>query len=242
MVTHMDHPDIPVELSDAWARLQQAAEEYVALQRAVHEFVYDYLKGMQMGKDPNTGQFFIRLRHPEDSVLSGKPKVLVGQMIENCRIALDYMVYEMSKKNHGNSVSENAPQFVISDTEALFDKEAKRKLQYLTAQEREFIKSIQPFKGNYLIQIFRNATNKSKHRQLLTISDVTGCDIYFANSKDKHKHEDAWLLKEEDGQVFFARPREISILLMNQYDAFRTLKALAEHAGEIVLASRSFFN
>lgn len=237
----MDQLDIPSELSDAWARLQQAADEYVALQHAVNEFLYEYLKGMQMGKDPETGEFSIRLRHPKDRIMSGKPKVLVGQIIENCRIALDYMVYELSLKNHRDLESENAPQFVISDTEARFDKEAKYKLQYLTDEQHEFIKSIQPFKGNTLLGIFRDATNKSKHRRLLTITDTTGCDIYFDSAKNKHKYKDAWLLTEEDGQVFFARPRDRSVLLMDKYDAIPTLKAIAEHTGDIVLASRKFF-
>ncbi|MXZ08391.1 MAG: hypothetical protein F4Y79_03015 [Gemmatimonadetes bacterium] len=237
----MNQLDIPIELSDAWVRLQQAADEYVALQHAVNEFLYEYLKGMPMGKDPETGEFFISLRHPKDSIMSGKPKVLVGQMIENCRVALDYMVYELSLKNHKDLEYEHAPQFVISDTEARFNKEAKHKLQYLTDEQREFIRSIQPFKGNALLGIFRDATNKSKHRQLLTITDMTGFDIYFDSAKNKHKYKDAWLLKEEDGQVFFARPKDRAVLLMNEYKAIPILKAIAEHTGEIVLASRKFF-
>lgn len=237
----MDQLDIPIELSDAWARLQQAADEYVALQHAVNEFLYEYLKGMPIGKDPERGDFSIRLRHPKDSIMSGKPKVLVGQIIENCRVALDYMVYELSLKTHKDLEYENAPQFVISDTEAWFDKEAKHKLRYLTDEQREFIKSVQPFKGNALLGIFRDATNKSKHRRLLPITNTTGFDIYFDSAKNKHKYEDAWLLKEEDGQVFFAQPRDRSVLLMDKYDAITTLKTIAEHTGAIVLASRKFF-
>ena len=68
----MDQLDIPIELSDAWARLQQAADECVALQHAVNEFLYEYLKGMPIGKGPERGDFSIRLRHPKDSITVGK--------------------------------------------------------------------------------------------------------------------------------------------------------------------------
>lgn len=51
------------------------------------------------GFDRESGDFTLQLRHPRDSSVSGAPQVLVAQIAENLRTALDYMVFRLSVLN-----------------------------------------------------------------------------------------------------------------------------------------------
>ena len=54
----------------------------------------------------------IEVRHPRESIVSGVPTVLTGQIIEGLRSALDYMVFELSRRNYPD-LDERLPQFVL---------------------------------------------------------------------------------------------------------------------------------
>ena len=232
---------IPPQLNNAWARIERADHDFVELQKVIDVFVFNYLKRMLQGRNPTTGKYEIKLNRPDDNLMSGAPQVIAVQMIENIRSALDYVVFELSKLNCPNLRNEREPQFVISDTEAGFDKAAKSRLRHLAPKQVEFVKSLQPFSGNFVMGVLRDATNMSKHRSLLEVEDITGVDIYIVSPKDKGKYKGAWLLREEEDVVYFARRCEQRALLMGKYKAIPILKAMAEQAGEIVLSSRIFF-
>ena len=52
-----DAVTIPPQLNNAWARIQQAGHDFVALQGAVDVFVFNYLKRMPQGRNPTTGEY-----------------------------------------------------------------------------------------------------------------------------------------------------------------------------------------
>lgn len=137
--------------------------------------------------------------------------------------------------------NEREPQFVISDTEEEFNRTAKSRLRHLTPEQVGFLRSIQPFRDNFLMGVLRDATNMSKHRSLLELEDRTGVNIYIVSPDDKEEYKDAWLLREEKDVLFFARRHEQRVLFMGKYKAILILQEMAEQAGEIVLYSRRFF-
>ena len=104
--TDSSHTDVsykicgwPHELDDALHRLNQAKADFESLASEIDKFHYEYVKGMLKGRGPAGEATTIRLRHPNDSFVKGKPAVLVAQIAENLRAALDYTVYQLSKSN-----------------------------------------------------------------------------------------------------------------------------------------------
>ena len=233
--------NVPEQLVDTWTRLYGVKENYDALNHEVTNFLYEYVKGMIRGWNPETESFGLRLRHPKESIMAGKPRVLVVDIVEDLRAALDYMVFELSALNTPD-LNEKVPQFVIADTKKDFDRQSKSRLRYLTnEQQSDFIEKLQPFNGNQMLGILRDIAGQSKHRRLLSVRDNTGWDIYMAESKRREEYKDCFMYPMEKGQAIFARPKTFSIILLEKYDAMGTLKAMAEHVGDIVRLSHCFF-
>ena len=199
-------PDInetPPELADALARIDQAKQNYVSLVHEMNKFLYEYIKGMIKGLDLDSGSFELQLRDPKESNVTGMPKVLVTQIVENLRSALDFMVFELSKLNQPD-LNEQTPQFVIAKSKPDFERLAKGRLKYLTDEQRSFIEQIQPYHGNVMLALLGESAGVGKHRRLLSIRDNTGLDIYFSEISKKHEYEGYFMYPMEKGTAIFA--------------------------------------
>ena len=227
--------NLPPELEDAMARIDTAKEDYLSLQREMDNFLYKYVKGMIRGFDPKTGNFVVRLRRPKDSIVSGMPKVLAVQIMESLRSALDYVVFELSVRNNP-ALTKNHTQFVIADDEGTFVKQSKRMLRYLKDEERAFVERLQPYRGNFLLGVMRDVTNKSKHRRLLSVRDSSSMDIVFAEMTKKDQYKDWWTYPQDKGSAIFARPKKLRVVLMEEYDAMAILRAMLNHTSDVIAA------
>ena len=237
----MTMPDVPEQLADAWTRLYRAKANYDVLAGEVMHFLYEYVKGMVRERDPKTGNFVLQFRDDRASILTGRPRALVVDIVEDLRAALDYMVFELSALNTPD-LNEQAPQFVMADTKKEFDRHSRRRLRYLNEEQKtDFIEKLQPFNGNHMLAILRDISGQSKHRRLLSVRDSSGWDIHLAEAKRTEEYKDWFMYPLEDGQAFFARPKSCSIILLKKYDAMSLLRAMAEHVAEIVQFSHCFF-
>ena len=134
-----------------------------------------------------------RLPHPRESIMTGRSRALVVDIVEDLRAALDYMVFELSALNRPK-LDERAPQFVIADTKEEFDRQSKRRLRYLTEEQKtEFIEKLQPFNGNSMLGILRDMSGQSKHRRLLSVEDCSGWEIHMAKANRKEEYKD-WFM------------------------------------------------
>ena len=207
----------------------------------MNKFLYEYIKGMIKGLDLDSGSFELQLRDPKERNVTGMPKVLVTQIVENLRSALDFMVFELSKLNQPD-LNEQTPQFVIAKSKPDFERLAKGRLKYLTDKQRSFIEQIQPYHGNVMLALLGEVAGVGKHRRLLSIRDNTGLDIYFSEIAKKHEYEGYFMYPMEKGTAIFARPKGQPIaVLMEKYDAMAMLKTMIEHTAEIVRVSFCFF-
>ena len=237
----MAMPNVPGQLADAWTRLYRAKENYDVLVEEVTKFLYEYVKGMVRGWNPETERFDLQLRHPRESIMIGKPRALVVDIVEDLRAALDYMVFELSALNTPD-LNEKVPQFVIADTKQDFDRQSRNRLRYLTDEQKtNFIEKVQPFSGNYMLGILRDISGQSKHRRLLSVRDNSGWDIYMAEATKREEYDDCFMYPMEKGRAIFARPKSYSIILLEKYDAMILLKMMAVHVGDIVRLSHCFF-
>ena len=189
------------------ARLGQAKENYFALTRELNEFLYDHIKGMIKGFDRSTGNFVLQLRHPKESTVGGRPKVLVVLIVENLRASLDYMTFELSVLNKPD-LKKRDPQFIIVDSESKFDPQAKTGLRHLTAEQRELVEQLQPYNGNKLLGLLGEIVNHGKHRHLLSLRNVSPLDITFGEITRQEEYEDHFIYPVEKGHAIFAGPKD----------------------------------
>ena len=213
-----------MSMEDARDRIEEARAQLTELDNETDAWLQRYLGRMfekLNPQDPKTPH--IHLPSPEESVITGRPKVLVSQIIENMRIALDYAVFALSKKNC-STLNERDPKFVIVDNKVDFDRAAKNGLRYLTDDERNFIELLQPYRvkpGTLSVTgLIRDAANVSKHRNLLSIQTTSEfCHIICADQKDEHKFgEEWWRFPAQDRSVFFVKISDFRVLLFGRYN------------------------
>ena len=241
MNASQDTHETPPQLGDALARIDQAKENYVSLAYALDEFLYNYVKGMVKGFDPETEGFVLQLRHPKESDVSGGPVVLASQIVESLRTALDYMIFQLSVLNEPR-LNEREPQFVIADNESQFDSQAKTRLRHLTAEQKSFVEQIQPYNGNGMLALLGEIAVQGKHRRLLSLQDVTGLEIYLAEMTKQEEFKECFVYPMEEGLATFARPKDKPVFLMiEKYDAMPLLKTLIGHVEDILRLSYCFF-
>ena len=236
-----DRRDAPPELAGAMARIGEAKDNYDSLANEMQEFLCEYIGGMVRGRERGAKNFTIQLRNPKDSIVRGKPQVLVAHIVENLRTALDYMTYELSLLNDP-SLNNRKPQFVIASTKADFEQQARQRLSYLTDEQRSFVERIQPYNGNQSLELMGRWAVASKHRQLLSLCDNTSFDIHLDEIRKSGEYKDCFVYPVEDDHAVYAKPKGKGILvLLSKYDAMPTLADMIEQTEETVRVSFCFF-
>ncbi|MDE3268448.1 MAG: hypothetical protein OYI31_08385 [Chloroflexota bacterium] len=228
----------PPELEDALHRLNQANADFESLGLEINRFHYEYVKGMVRNLGPEGEAFTVQLRHPNDSYVRGRPAVLVAQIAENLRAALDYSVFQLSKLN-APSLNERAPAFVIADSRQDFENNAKAGLRYLTTEQVDLIEQLQPYNGNLTLSLVRDITNPAKHRHLLRMLDLTSLEVHLASlDKQSEEYRDWFVYPAGDGEhAIFARFKEQPRLqLLEQYNAFEVLGLMISQTDTILWA------
>ena len=217
-----------MSMEDARDRIEEANAQLSELDDEIGAWLQRYL-GRRFEKldpqDPKTPHIYLPI--PEESVITGRPKVLVSQIIENMRVALDYAVFALSMKNCP-TLNERDPKFVIVDNKVDFGRAAKDGLRYLTGDERNFIELLQPYSvkpGTLSVTgLIRDAANVSKHRNLLSIRTTGRYQIIQTDQNDEHKFsEEWWQFPAQDGSVFFVKVSDFSVLLFEQYNLLEVL-------------------
>lgn len=231
----------PKELDDALARIEMSKRDFQSLRNELEEFLYDYIRGMIRNEKPEDGAFTLRFRRFEDSLVKGVKSVFVAQIVENLRTSLDYMVFELSKKNDPN-LNERVPQFPILNSNKNFGRQVKKSLRYLSNEQLNFIDDVQPYKQDNILRILGEMTRPTKHRHLIYLRDNTSFHIYLSEITRKDEYEGYFFYPLAEGAAFFAKPMgEPSFVLLDQYDALPLLESMIVGVSRIVYASSRFF-
>ena len=219
-----------MSMEDARDRIEEAKAQLGELDDEVGAWLQRYLGRMFEKLDPQDPKTpHINLPIPEESIIAGRPKVLVSQIIENMRVALDYAVFALSKKNCP-TLNERDPTFVIVDNKVDFDRAAKKNLKYLTDDERDFIELLQPYRVKpgtmAVMELIREAANVSKHRNLLSIrQQANSVLIIAADQEDEHKFGDEWwrFPAQDESAFFFVKVSDFKVLLFGRYNLLEVL-------------------
>lgn len=219
---------------DARERIESAADKHGDFLLTCEQFVYEYVKGMIKGFD-GQGDFSVQLRKPEDSEMTGRPRMLAVEILEGVRSALDYLVFDLSERNEP-TMNRRHPKFVIADDKQTFDAQANVALKYLKPAERSFIEALQPFSTNGgPLPVIRDAANRAKHRNLLKVTNVSSLQVVLGNIERKEEIKDWWCYPQDKGMAIFARG-ELRILMLGKYDAEGLLRMMIETGSKIVAA------
>ena len=219
-------------LEDARTRIESAADKHAEFLREAERFVYLYVKGMLRGFDGGD-DFKMQLPKPKDGYMTGRGRLLAVEIIEDIRSTLDYVVYALSLRNEPSMNPKN-PKFVIADDKKSFDGQAKGALKHLTAAERGFVEALQPFSTrNEMLSLIRDAANKVKHRNLLTVEDVSKLEIVFGDLDMKEEYKKWWCYPQDKGTAVFARG-ELRVRMLGGYDAVGLLSAMVDTGSQIV--------
>ena len=217
-----------MSMEDARDRIEEARAQLTELDIETEAWLRAYLGRMfekANSKDPKIPH--IHLPSTDENIITGRPKVLVSQIIENLRVALDYAVFALSKKNYP-TLNERIPKFVIAENKLAFDRAARKGLKYLTDDERNFIEQLQPYRvkpgAMSVTGLIRDATNVSKHRNLLSIYHKSNVNIIRADQKDEYKYdEEWWRFPAQDDSIFFVKASDLRVVLFECYNLVEIL-------------------
>jgi len=146
-------------LADAYARLSYAKEHLHLLAEETNEFFSGLAVSIPSG---TTGTFFPNVPLPP------KIRFLIGDVIHNARVALDYLVYELAflekkapQKGTGFPIAKNEDDWASNRTQD--------KLRHLNPDHVNEIKSFQPFSGASWLTLLAELSNEDKHRCLVVV-------------------------------------------------------------------------
>lgn len=94
-------------------------------------------------------------------------RTLIGEVVQNLRTALDYLVYELARFDAKRTIG--GTQFPIADKEADFEKASTRRLRGLTGEHIAMIRRLQPCDGCQWTGTLRDLSNPDKHRELTAV-------------------------------------------------------------------------
>ena len=221
-------------LEDPRARIESAADKHGQFLREAERFVYRYVKGTLRGFDARDAtQFKLQLPKPTDSCMTGRPRVLAAEIVEGVRSALDYIVFALSLRNNPE-MKPRHPKFVIADDKASFDAQAKVALKHLGDSERAFVEALQPFStNNSMLPLIRDAANRVKHRNLLTVSNSSDLEIVFGEIANKEEYKDWWCYPQDKGAAVYARGA-LKVVMLGGYDAAGLLQGMIQTGSMVV--------
>lgn len=168
----MMHP-----LDDAHERIRGARERLDELKPEIEAFRAEKRSGVTYERRPESMTIDGRQKRVVVGTLTArvfpaplKVSRLIGEVIQNLRTALDYLVYELTC--HDAKAVVERTQFPIADSEEIFQKLLRRynlkgnmSAEHITAIER-----LQPYKGCHWTKWLAEFSNPDKHKHLSTIA------------------------------------------------------------------------
>ena len=87
------------------------------------------------------------------------------------------------------------------------------------------------------MQLIRDASNRSKHRSLLTLRNVTFTEIVADDAVNADKYDDRWWhFPQQNGATIFVKRGSRSVEFLETYDAVTCLKYMLECTKGVVWA------
>jgi hypothetical protein len=192
-------------LDGAYIRLNRAEEHLTELKSIGTEVVNGEMESVRRTLQMNTQiqpSVGFRFWQPLNAI-PPRFAVLIGEVIQNLRTGLDYLVYELAILDSGTK--QTRTQFPMEDTQEGFRGRRNSFLKGINDAHVAAIESLQPYNGVNWSKWLRVISNPDKHRHLV----ITMHQTTFT-SMESDKPADSASLPEaanEGGIIFEARFR-----------------------------------
>ena len=172
------------DLRDAYLRVQRAEEHFEELKRITTEAQNAQAQTVRFQKEPEgpvdpsadlqTLRPWVRM-HSEKVVIPDRCRVLVGDVANDLRSALDYLVARLAELDSG--AKQDGTQFPIEDAPQGFKRRKNKYLRGLTDAHVTAIERLQPYKGLNWPKQLRGLSNVDKHRELHIVTHLLNANV-----------------------------------------------------------------
>ena len=232
-----------VHFQDSWDRIESADDEYGQFLNEIDQTMRSQVQRMiRPPSSTNPNGVGIQLLHPKELIeLTNRPRVLAGQIAENLRSALDYIVFHLSERNE-EALNARLPAFVIADDAASFQRSSGTALKYLNAEQRTIIEGLQPYQGHVYMAVIRDASNTSKHRGLLTLHNFTPAEIVVDTTGKAGEYKGWWHFVQPNGQAIYVKRGNHDVQLLGKYNATVALKYMLDCVKAVAWSFEHYLN
>lgn len=226
--------EVPTQLQDAVARLarnKQLINELSDLLRDYEKCVFErYLPAF----DESRAEYVVELPDPTSFPPPASIKILVGDIVDNLRKSLDYLVFQIAKHNEGKEVGNT--QFVISGSAHQFDRAKKSGLKGLKEHQIRIIEEYQPYNGGEWLALLAKMSNQDKHRELHGVFNRDGLEMRFNTSNETEDYPDFAVFKNVDnhGANVCIKSNEPVVRLEDGRPALATLLVLHQGVFQVI--------
>lgn len=210
---------------DAKERLEIAERSIGEIEERLQKEMWELIGKFAHKWDPEKNNWELTLPPGREAggKVSRRLKAMVGGAFEDLRSALDYAMAELTESRRDDQKAFRGG-FVLVNTPRQFEKKLERELKDLTRIEREIIEQVQPYKGNEVLRMVRDASNRSKHIKLLRIQGG-GEIVIKVEEVDGQEVPSGWKVMEQaNGSRMVARGGPGSLVLDERYDAVETIR------------------
>lgn len=174
------------------------------------------------------GNTTIHLPDGTEIMCPQRAQVVLGEIINGLRSALDNLVWSLAFRNCGHEVRNT--QFVIASSRKAFDRQAVQRLKGLTPDQTAGIENMQPYNGHDWLGLLVDLSNIDKHRHLIELTNLSGAMIVGTDGTpaDYHKYRGAYVIEETggSGRAVFVRLAPPRWALIEKYEPVETVKTL----------------
>lgn len=160
-------------LANSKLRLKRARNQFEALRAEIQEWCKTDSYTFTVEKDINTGEDVLLIKGVKD--LPGCWSVIAGEIVHNCRSALDNAIYDLTIRHSGKPIARS--EFPIFRDGSRFNESGIPRISGLTGECRTFIESTQPFNSDEPektpLWILHELSNIDKHRTLSLLESMT---------------------------------------------------------------------
>ena len=162
-------------LFQSYLRVARAEQRFIDLSEVLEEFEKDIATELLF-----KAEFYRETLSPDMEKLKAAwptvsfvPEIALiysGELVQNLRTALDYLVFLLCARDAGSE--QEGTQFLIEDGKGSvaarwgFDFHAPRRLKGMKPKHVDMIENLQPYKGTYWTGRLRDLSNPDKHRHL----------------------------------------------------------------------------
>ena len=154
-------------------KIDRAKQHMIELKDEIQSFFATRPYGIGAKRNPQTGQLIYYITNAKN--VPDKVALISGDIIQNLRSALDYLVYELFILETGVKTSGRHIYFPIEKDAKTYEKEKYRKTAGISQKSIKLIDAIKPYKGgNDSLWRIHELNNIDKHRLLITVGSSFG--------------------------------------------------------------------